>query len=229
VIITSKKKANTLLADHLFSPALFLAERIERGMLTVRGRSVIELGAGCALPSLLLSTLSEPPSLIVVTDYPDENIMGNLERNVERNHDVVTKGCSVRSYGYEWGTNASHLLNILCKDEKAVLGYDIVILSDLLHFSTSHDALISSVQMLLAKLESARIYVGAGSYTQTEICDTFIQKGKEGGLIFIEILDEGVEKKWLGNMSVSNLDKEALGVRKAACRYWIGCWSADRI
>jgi EEF1A N-terminal glycine/lysine methyltransferase len=71
---------------------------------------VIELGAGCALPSLLLSILSEPPSLIVVTDYPDEGIMGNLKRNVEENHNVVTKGCSVQSYGYEWGTNASHLL-----------------------------------------------------------------------------------------------------------------------
>ena len=125
-----------------------------------------------------------------------------------------------------------------------------MILSDLLHFSTSHDALISSIQMLLAKIESARIYVGvslfcwsldstmwaewnhihqAGYYTRTEVCDTFIQKGKEAGLSFTEILDEGFENTWLGNMVVSNLDKEALGVRKAACRYWIGCWSADRI
>ena len=71
---------------------------------------VIELGAGCALPSLLLSILSEPPSLIVVTDYPDEGIMGNLKRNVKENHNVVAKGCSVQAYGYEWGTNASHLL-----------------------------------------------------------------------------------------------------------------------
>jgi hypothetical protein len=50
--------------------------------------------------------------------------------------------------------------NLLDVNEKQVLGYDIMILSDLLHFSASHDALISSVQMLLAKLESARIYVG---------------------------------------------------------------------
>ena len=37
--IIISKKANTLLADHLFSPALFLAERIERGLLTVRGQT----------------------------------------------------------------------------------------------------------------------------------------------------------------------------------------------
>lgn len=40
-----------------------------------------------------------------------------------------------------------------------------MILSDLLHFSTSHDALISSIQMLLAKLESSRIYVGVSLFT----------------------------------------------------------------
>ena len=42
------------------------------------------MGAGCALPSLLLRTLSEPPSLIVVTDYADEGTLGNLKRNVEK-------------------------------------------------------------------------------------------------------------------------------------------------
>ena len=85
-----------------------IASSIASSILTLY--IVIELGAGCALPSLLLSTLSEPPSLVVVTDYPDEGILGNLKRNVEKNRNVVTKGCSVQSYGYEWGTDASHLL-----------------------------------------------------------------------------------------------------------------------
>ena len=85
-----------------------IASSIASSILTLY--IVIELGAGCALPSLLLSTLSEPPSLVVVTDYPDEGILGNLKRNVEKNRNVVTKGCLVQSYGYEWGTDTSHLL-----------------------------------------------------------------------------------------------------------------------
>jgi hypothetical protein len=32
-------KANTLLADHIFSPSLLLAERIERGLISVAGRN----------------------------------------------------------------------------------------------------------------------------------------------------------------------------------------------
>jgi hypothetical protein len=39
-------------------------------------------------------------------------------------------------------------------------GYEIVFLSDLLHFFDSHDVLISSIEKLLAKREDARVYVG---------------------------------------------------------------------
>jgi nicotinamide N-methyltransferase len=41
--------------------------------------AVIEPGAGCPLPSLLAAALSEDisTSLILVTDYPDEIILGN--------------------------------------------------------------------------------------------------------------------------------------------------------
>jgi nicotinamide N-methyltransferase len=72
--------------------------------------SVLELGAGSALPSLLLSVQANPPSLIVVTDYPDEGILGNLKSNVERNSTAVTKGCTVKCQGYEWGTDPVKLL-----------------------------------------------------------------------------------------------------------------------
>jgi nicotinamide N-methyltransferase len=72
--------------------------------------TVLELGAGSALPSLLLSTQANPPSLIVVTDYPDEGILGNLKKNVERNSAAVMKGCTVKCEGYDWGTDPSKLL-----------------------------------------------------------------------------------------------------------------------
>ena len=71
---------------------------------------VIELGAGCALPSLLLATVAEPPSLVVVTDYPDDIILGNLQGNVKRNFEHYTYGCNVLCFGYEWGKDVGALL-----------------------------------------------------------------------------------------------------------------------
>jgi len=120
------QKANTLLADHLFSPGFFLAERIERGLLVVEDKTgelpvaqtevvkadgllVLELGAGTGLPSLLAATITSPPALIVVTDYPDDNILNNLQSNVKRNEPYFSSKCVIRCTGYDWGTDVRHL------------------------------------------------------------------------------------------------------------------------
>ena len=56
------------------------------------------------------------------------------------------------------------ILSYLCADERPVLGYDVMILSNLLPFSTPHDALIRSIQLLLAKPKSSSIYVGVSFF-----------------------------------------------------------------
>ncbi|KAL0956915.1 hypothetical protein HGRIS_003019 [Hohenbuehelia grisea] len=209
-------KANTLLADHLFSPALFLAERIERGLLAAPGQSVVELGAGCALPSLLLATCANPPSKVVVTDFPDDTILVNLRKNVERNE--ATFRCSVHCEGYEWGKPVDTLRNYA--DHPS--GFDIVILSDLLHFDQSHDVLISSAASLLARTPSARVHVCAGNYTRIDVCESFIRDAEKAGLIFDVPPTDG--DIWLGDMEVSGLDKTQLAKRKGVCYYWVGRW-----
>ncbi|KAH9478567.1 Protein N-terminal and lysine N-methyltransferase EFM7 [Psilocybe cubensis] len=223
LVLTLAPKANSLLADHLFSPALFLAERIERGLLhDLSGKTVVELGAGTALPSLLLSIQANPPSLLVVTDYPDPAILGNVEANVQRNAALVKPGCTVKCEGYEWGTDPLKLLEICKSDNGSKGGYDVMILSDLLHFFDSHDVLLSSISMLLARTKEARVFIGAGSYTRAHVCENFLQKGEEMGLCLDEIIDND---KWLGTLPVSDLDLEALSLRKNNCRYWVGRWS----
>ncbi|RXW17445.1 hypothetical protein EST38_g8418 [Candolleomyces aberdarensis] len=110
-------KANTLLADHLFSPSIFLAERIERGLFSqCEGKTVLELGAGAALPSLLLATVPNPPKLVVVTDHPDEVIFSNLRNNVTRNQNVVDPKCVLACHGFEWGANVTPLLIRMVED-----------------------------------------------------------------------------------------------------------------
>ncbi|KAJ6557952.1 hypothetical protein B0H19DRAFT_1028547 [Mycena capillaripes] len=219
-VAAKEGKANTFLADHLFSPGLFLAERIERGLLPAHELSVIELGAGCALPSLLMSTLPAPPATIVVTDYPDPGILGNLVRNVERNKYLVSSGCTVHCRGYEWGTDVTPLL--ADTGRAASHGFDIVILSDLLHFHSSHAGLVSSIDALLARSSEARVHVASGNYTKPEVCDNFLRLAVRAGFIFDEILPSDEERQWLGIFPVSGLDKTALTTRKAACRYWVG-------
>ncbi|EEB92763.1 hypothetical protein MPER_08681, partial [Moniliophthora perniciosa FA553] len=218
--------ANTLLADHLFSPSLFLAERIERALIPIHGRTVVELGSGCGLPSLLMAIRPEPPKIVVLTDYPDEGIMGNLKENVARNASLFSPACAVHCLGYDWGTDESHLLSLVPPDEQDQRpGFDIVILSDLLHFNSSHDALVDSLSRLLSKSPASRAYVASGRYTHADVCDNFISKAREQGFSFEEILSPEGEAEWMGRLDISDLDKDALTIRKSACRFWIGRWA----
>jgi len=210
------------MADQFFSPGLLLAEHIERGIISVKGQTMIELGAGCAVPSLLASTLAEPPALVVITDYPDEAILSNLTESVERNHGAISPGCDVRYLGYDWGTDISPLLNL----SPASAGYNIVLLSDLLHFDASHTDLLTSLVSLLRKSPTARTYVAAGRYTSPTVGANFLESAKRSGLVWLEGEEES---EWLGTLPVSGsgLNKENLGLRKTMCRWWTGKWSED--
>lgn len=105
-------------------------------------------------------------------------------------------------------------------------GYDIVILSDLLHFHSSHSVLVKSLTALLSRIPTSRAYVAAGNYTRPDICDNFLRQGEHSGLIWEEQDSTGAEAQWLGTMPVPGLTKEQLAVRKNVCRLWVGRWAA---
>jgi nicotinamide N-methyltransferase len=48
------------------------------------------------------------------------------------------------------------------------------------------------------------------------------------GLILEEREAKPDEQEWLGSFEVSGLDRHALALRKAACRYWIGRWEQQK-
>ncbi|KAI0036090.1 hypothetical protein K488DRAFT_41868 [Vararia minispora EC-137] len=223
-------KANTLLADHIFSPALLLAERIERGLFPVSGRSMIELGAGAALPSLVAAIQQRPPSLVVATDYPDELILSNLRCNIAQNSVHVSSACTLHVQGYEWGLDVASLLQppLLPPD-----GYDIVVLSDLLHFDQSHGVLLHSLLALLSRTPTARAYVGAGIYTRASHYRSFLRKAESAGLMWLES-GEGEDGRetdttWRGGLPIRGVDTGGLGERKGMCRWWIAGWAPQSL
>jgi len=228
-------QAITLLADHIFSPAFLLAERIERRHIDLSECSVIELGAGTALPSFLASTLPAPPALVVVTDYPNDLILANLQSNVGRNSTSITAPCVVQCHGYEWGKDPSDLLRLLPSQgrQKPSVGYDAVILSDLLHFDQSHAALLDSVCILLARNDRARVYVAAGVYAKSDVCAAFLRQAERRGLLWV---DRGagqdgleVDAVWRGTLPVLGISRDQLGTRKGMCRWWVGRWSDEQL
>jgi EEF1A N-terminal glycine/lysine methyltransferase len=109
-------------------------------------------------------------------------------------------------------------------------GYDVVIMSDLLHFDACHGVLISSLTRLLSKTSGARAYIAAGSYTRGEVCEKFIRMARDAG-INMEERERMGSGEWEGRMNVKGggLDREQLGLRKRGCRMWTCQWDDTRI
>lgn len=98
---------------------------IERGKMEMAGKTCetlltgvlhliylstgIELGAGIGLVSFVAASSKHPPRLLVLTDYPDQTILGNLKSNIERNKHLFPEDCQVVIEGYEWGMGTDHL------------------------------------------------------------------------------------------------------------------------
>ena len=101
-------------------------------------------------------------------------------------------------------------------------GYDVAILSDLLHYHSSHGDLVRSLRLLLSVSTAARVYVGAGRYTSIETCQHFLSLAEEKlGIAWEEGENDGI---WHGDTKVGSWTREELGLRKANVRWWVGRW-----
>ncbi|KAF8609776.1 hypothetical protein BDV93DRAFT_518529 [Ceratobasidium sp. AG-I] len=225
MVAAKEGKATTLLADALFSPSLFLAEQIQLGSLNLKGKTVLELGSGVALPLLLASTLDTHPSTITLSDYPDESILGNLRQNVSANQPLVQPGCQLKTIGYAWGTDVTPLLSVLLPDE---LRYDTLVLSDLLHFDSSHSDILSTVTQTLFRSSSARVYVAAGLYTHEPVRDAFLKAGEAVGLEWTPMPNDGI---WRGQADIRSdgvvWTQGDLNARKRNVIAWVGRWKSS--
>ncbi|KAK6339578.1 nicotinamide n-methyltransferase [Orbilia javanica] len=127
----------------------------------VQGKTVVEFGAGAGLPSLVCAALGG--KTVVITDYPDRDLIQNIEYNKLhslaspsddesslQNEDgtrkiVLPESSTIHCAGYIWGAPPDPLLEISPR------GYDLCILSDLLFNHSQHEALLKSLQLTLAK------------------------------------------------------------------------------
>lgn len=65
--------------------------------------------------------------------------------------------CKFKSFKITHSRDVSLFIRALLPSDNTA--FDIVILSDLLHFDSSHDVLVKSLSLLLAKTTDARVYV----------------------------------------------------------------------
>ncbi|KAK1071765.1 Protein N-terminal and lysine N-methyltransferase efm7 [Friedmanniomyces endolithicus] len=155
----------------------------------IKHKSVLELGAGAGLPSLV-SVLKEA-SCVVVTDYPEraliENLRVNIEQNCQGHHNIHAEGSL-------WGADITPLTRYLL-DTKSSAGFDVLILADLLFNHSEHAKLLSTVQQTLKKSPDARALVFFTPYRPWLLDKdlAFFDLAREGGFEVEKILEKVME------------------------------------
>lgn len=105
---------------------------------------MLELGAGGALPSIV--TARNGAGKVVVTDYPDRELVENMEYNVKTNVPEHQRD-RLNVQGYIWGHPVKPLLDALPTPSSK---FDLIILSDLIFNHSQHEALLKTCEEALS-------------------------------------------------------------------------------
>eukprot|EP00833_Pecoramyces_ruminatium_P015027 jgi/Orpsp1_1/1189059/evm.model.d7180000069169.1 len=95
-----------LMSHYIWNSSLLMAKQIENNDINVKGKRVLELGAGAGLPSLI-SCLNNAKE-VIVSDYPDDIIVKNLEFNKKKNIPESHIN-NLTVVGHAWGKNIKQL------------------------------------------------------------------------------------------------------------------------
>ena len=153
-------------------------------------KTVLELGAGAGLPSLVSAI--KGARKVVLTDYPDPDLIENLRRNV-RECSILPTASVIHVDGYLWGASVEALKAELGSGDD---GFDLLILADLLFNHSEHAKLISTVQQTLKRDALACALVFFTPYRpwllQKDLA--FFDLAKAGGFIVEKIFEHVMEK-----------------------------------
>ncbi|EON64097.1 hypothetical protein W97_03327 [Coniosporium apollinis CBS 100218] len=165
-------------------------------------KSILELGAGAGLPSLVAALHGASP--VVITDYPDADLIANLRHNIAATAARIPAGGKAVAEGYLWGADPSPLLAHLDaaarkegeEVEPGSRGFDVLVLADLLFNHSEHGKLVKTVQATLRRTGDARALVFFTPHRPwlLEKDVDFFRLAAEGGLV-VEKVGEWVMER----------------------------------
>jgi nicotinamide N-methyltransferase len=187
---------NPLWGHHLWNAGRLISTYFEKNPSLVKRKTVLELGAGAGLPSLVCGVLEARK--VVVTDYPDLDLVANLRTNIDAFYDDASQQDGERSIvteGYCWGADAGPLLALLPPADKET-GFEVLILADLLFNHSEHAKLVATIEATLAKTKEAKALVFFTPYRPWlyEKDMAFFDLVKEKGFTVEKVLEEKMEK-----------------------------------
>ncbi|KAH6894251.1 hypothetical protein B0T10DRAFT_246073 [Thelonectria olida] len=170
----------------------------------VRDRTVLELGAASGLPCLVAAVLGARK--VVMTDYPDPDIVKVMQKNIDTCDETVEPrghiSKTVDAVGFVWGADSEPLLARLNPGpERGAERFDVLILADLLFRHSEHGALVKTIRETLRKSRDSVAYVFFTSYRpwKKEADEKFFDIAREQGFDVEQIAERRLDKPLFDN------------------------------
>lgn len=130
---------------------------------------------------------------VVVTDYPDTELIDNLAHNIATCSLLPRSTTTVTAEGYLWGSSTKSVLAHLPLPQHR---FDILLLADLLFNHSCHDALVSTILSTLARTSDARALVFFTPYRPwlLEKDMAFFDLCRDKGLEVDKVVEEVMER-----------------------------------
>jgi EEF1A N-terminal glycine/lysine methyltransferase len=203
---------NPLWGHHLWNSGRIVSKYLESQKFLIETKTVLELGAGAGLPSLVCAILGA--KAVVVTDYPDPDLIENLQYNIKycqatnKAEDQVDIKNIITAKGYLWGADPSLLLahvepstGQVENSMGPIKGFDVLILADLLFNHSEHAKLVSTITQTLARSPQSEAFVFFTPYRPwlLEKDLAFFDLVRENGFNVEKVLEEKMDKVMFEN------------------------------
>ena len=121
-----------MFCDDIWPGAIVLSNFLAEDPSILKGKYVLELGAGASLPSIVSLRLGA--ARVVITDYPGKNVLENIESVLSLNNTLASDQSAI-VIGHIWGENCDEILSYSSSHDT---GFDVILLAELLWKDTYH-------------------------------------------------------------------------------------------
>jgi nicotinamide N-methyltransferase len=167
-----------LFAHRQWRAGIMLADAIAHGEIEVKGKRVLELGAGTALPGIVASLAGARST--VITDYNTPELVRRMRDNMNRNIPAYIRDERGRVVvmGHTWGMDVEDLL--WDSASRSEVKFDVILCADVFWDTFSHDVLLQTITKVLA--QDGVVHIAAGSHTGRHVVGRFFRKAEAVGL-----------------------------------------------